>query len=284
MRTILIPTDFSDNAGDALAYSLALIGNTKANIHIVNVVDPNIPPADVAGGSINLMNEKVETAKNAMKALEVFSKDYYGKGAQAQVVVTTQVTIGKLAHSIKAEAASVEADLIIMGTQGVNHSFIEKTLGSISTLVLKEAPCPVILIPRGYKFKTIDNLLFSTNLNHSDPYELWRATQLIKPHVGVIRCLHVVKNAEEKDDRHLEEFAKYMIEHSPSIQTIFNVEVSDDIEATILDYAKNYDAEMIIMHRIKQSFWDRLLEASHTKRMASLIEVPMMVMDDGKAT
>jgi len=280
MKNILIPTDFSDNASDALGYALSLLGNTKANIHIVHVVPVHTMPGDIPVNTADIVTVELKEARKAMEALEEFSNIFYGKGDGAQIKVTTKVAVGGVAFQIKRIAREVGVDLIIMGTQGVNHSFADKVLGSISTTAISDAPCPVILVPKGYKFMPIDNIIFATNLNHSDPYELWRATELIKPHVGRVRCVYVSKDESKVAKDELEKFAKYMVQHSPSIQTVFNVEESDNIEKTLSEYAENYDAEMIIMHRSKKSFWKSLFGASHTKKMASWLKIPLMVMEN----
>ena len=280
MKNILIPTDFSQNASDALDYALHLLGGSKAHIHIVNVVPVHAVPGDVPLNTSELVTAELEEARKAMDAIKEFSKVFYGEGGGAQIKVTTKVAVGGVAYNVKQEANEIKADLIIMGTQGVNHSFAEKVLGSISTSTINEAPCPVILVPIGYKFKPIDNMIFATNLNHADPYELWRATELIKPHVGRVRCVYVTKDESKIEKEELESFAKYMIEHSPSIQTVFNVEESNSVEKTLSEYAENYDAEMIIMHRSRKSFWKDLFGVRHTKKMASWLKVPMIVMNN----
>ncbi|MFT4533486.1 MAG: nucleotide-binding universal stress UspA family protein [Saprospiraceae bacterium] len=280
MKKILIPTDFSDNAADALGYALHLMKGQKVQLHILNVVQSTAVPAEVPIDTTELLRVEMDNARESLQALEVFCEQFYGDDENAEVKVTTNVEVGGVGYQIKQEAERVKADLIIMGTQGTNHSLSEKIFGTISTSAIDHAPCPVILIPKGYKFKNIDNVIFATNLNHKDPYELWRATEVIKPHIGRVRCLYVTKDKTETDKKELEQFAKYMVEHSPSVQTIFNVEESQNIEQTISQYAENYDAEMIIMHRSKKTFWKSLFSSRHTKKMATWIHVPLMVLNN----
>src|ERR1044071_6790912 len=44
-------------------------------------------------------------------------------------------------------AVSMEADLIVMGTHG-RRGFKRLLLGSVTEAVLREAPCPVLTVPR----------------------------------------------------------------------------------------------------------------------------------------
>lgn len=279
MKTILIPTDFSDNAGDALDYALHLFADSACRIHIVNVVDVTVVPSEIPVSNVDIIGPRLEDARSSMEALKEYGKQYAENKAKSPLEITTEVAIGTIAHSIKEAAEEVNADLIIMGTQGIEHNMVEKVVGTVSTAVLNSAPCPVILVPKDYKFKAIDNMIFATNLDSGDPYELWRATQVIKPHTGQIRCVYVAKDIGKLDSKKLEDFANYFVEHSPSLQTIFNVEEGKSLEATLADYAETYDSELIIMHRSKKSFLDRLFTSRHTEKMASWITIPLLVMD-----
>ena len=279
MKKILIPTDFSDNAADALDYALHLAKGQKAHLHILNVVQPIVVPVQVPVGTSGIMKVHLDDAWAAMQTIEAFCRQFYGDDDDSEVRVTTDVQLGNVAQQIKAMAKSEKIDMIIMGTQGKIHGFTEKLVGTISTSTLNDAPCPVILVPEGYQFRTIDNLIFATKLNHRDPYELWRAIEVIKPHVGRVRCVYVTKESDTVDKNKLDQFAKYMVENSPSVQTIFNVEESNNIEHTLSQYAENYDAEMTIMCRSKKSFWKRLFTIRHTQKMASWIHVPLMILN-----
>ncbi len=193
--------------------------------------------------------------------------------------LTTKVTAGGIVDTIIREAAKSKSDLIIMGTQGSNHNLLQKILGTVSTKVLNEAPCPIILIPKDYDYQKIDNILFSTNLDHRDPFELNRSLQILLPHSPVVRVLYVRRPVEDNYNSSIEVFAKYMVDHSPSIRTLFNVEVGSEVELLLAQYADKYDAEMIVMHKSKRTFLERIFGVSHTKSMTNRLHVPLMILN-----
>ena len=145
--------------------------------------------------------------------------------------------------------------------------------------MIEDAPCPVVLVPEEYTYQPIDNVIFSTNINHDDPYELWRAMDAIKPHTAIVQCLHVVKSDKEAANIKFQNFRQYLESQSPSIKTNFTIEEGDDVGETIDKFAEDTDAEMIIMHRAKRSFWQRLFGVSHTKRMVSGARIPLMIVN-----
>jgi nucleotide-binding universal stress UspA family protein len=277
MKKILIPTDFSENAGDALSYALDFIANQKATIHIVNIINPNFLPVEAPEMSVNLLGQVIDDAKERMKALEAFSVKRFGNDDKAKIKITTDVITGTVAQSIKNEAIEKNVDLIIMGTKGKNHNLPNKIFGTVSTSTITDAPCPIILIPQGYKFKPIDTLVYASNLEPGDPYELWRATELLKPHVGVAKVLYV--NTKGNKEENIQRFASYIEAHTSAIQTIFHTEKSEEIEKTIMEYSENHGAELIIMHRLHNSFWSKIFNKSHTKLMVFETNIPLMIIN-----
>jgi len=280
MKRIVIPTDFSSNAGDALNYALHLTQNADTIIQIVHVINPNIQIADIHTGATNaILKQMIESAQERLDTVDAMAKIYCKENDDKNLEISSVLMFGNFSDQIKKAAIDFDADIIIMGTQGENHSFTEKVFGTVSSNVIKNSSVPVMLIPSGYKFKDIDNIIFATNLDHSDPYELYQATKLLSPNYGVIQCVHVVKINEDKNSEEIDKFSEYMIENSPSIQTRFFTEVSDDVEEVIQEYAENYDAELIIMHKKQKTILQRVFSPSYTKRMLWLINRPLMVLN-----
>jgi len=277
MKKILIPTDFSENASDALSYALDFCDNQEVTIHIVNIINPNFLPIEAPELSVNLLGQIVDEAKGRMKALEAFSIKRFGSPSIAQIKITTEVITGTISQSIKNEAKKENVDLIIMGTKGKNHNLTEKIFGTVTTSTVNDAPCPIIIVPQGYKFKPIDTLVYASNLEPGDPYELWRATELLKPLVSIAKVLYV--NTTSNKEENINRFAAYIESHNTTIQTQFHQVKSENVDETILEYAENHDAEIIVMHRLHNSFWSRLFNKSHTKQMVFQTPVPLMVIN-----
>ena len=80
MKRILIPTDFSENAHNAINYGLELFKKTKCTFHIIHI-NP-IPPYSGAGTSVKgssvMLKEKVLTqSKKDLKKLVDFIKEHH---------------------------------------------------------------------------------------------------------------------------------------------------------------------------------------------------------------
>lgn len=280
MKNILIPTDFSDNAKDALEYALQFIESDQATIHIANVV---IPPLinDINSAAIDtsVYNMLKEDANYKMNALKTLSKIHFEKKKITNVNIETHVLMGDVISNIKSVAKEISADLIIMGTLGENHNKFEKAIGTISTTITNKAPCPILLIPYGYKYRKIDNVIFSTDLYEGDPYVLYKSLKLLHPHNPSVRCCYVTNNAEDISDKSIKEFGNYIIEQSSSIQTFFEILIENNTVETISQQAIKYNAELIIMHKSKKTLLKSIFGTKHVKGMINILSNPLLVMN-----
>jgi universal stress protein A len=142
-KRILVPTDFSDPSGEALATAMAfaeLAGATLDLVHVaVEATYALPPPVDVASVPID-MTRLMERAAEGLAAEE--------QRVRAAGIATDSATlIGRPDSEIVARAAATHADLIVMGTHG-RSGLAHVLLGSVAERVVQHAPCPVLIVPK----------------------------------------------------------------------------------------------------------------------------------------
>jgi nucleotide-binding universal stress UspA family protein len=140
-RRILVPTDFSESAEQALDYAVALAAKVDATIHVLNVMTPN-----AMGGPYGMIYAEALDAlvDGNRKALDDLVAARRTKASFAPV----QLEFGDARGVIDDIATKVGADLIVMGTRG-RHGFSRMLLGSVAESVARTAPCPVLLVRTG---------------------------------------------------------------------------------------------------------------------------------------
>ena len=133
---ILVPTDFSPCAEHALDYACALAAKLGAKVHVVNAISAAFPEL-----SVSFTDVIASLRQNNTAALEKLV------GARrAQVVFgETRVIDGDARDVILSIAASVHADLIVIGTHG-RRGLSRLLLGSVAEDIVRRAPCPVLAV------------------------------------------------------------------------------------------------------------------------------------------
>jgi nucleotide-binding universal stress UspA family protein len=140
LKTILVPSDFSECSDAALRYGLELARRFDARLHVLHVVqDPLTQPWAAEGFSAPLF-EMVEKWQQDAKARLAAAIPLADIGR-----VTVSATVAWPYAEILRYAVDNGVDLIVMGTHGrsgVSHVL----LGSIAERVVRRAPCPVLTV------------------------------------------------------------------------------------------------------------------------------------------
>ena len=142
IKTILVPTDFSDFAEYAYTWALGLAADCKAKIvlfHATPTLSHLAFPESVYYPDLARMER--ELIADAEKRVGEFATK---KGAST-VAVETRVTVGEAVWEICRMAEKEHADLIIMGSHG-RTGLSHVVLGSVAERVVRHASCPVLVV------------------------------------------------------------------------------------------------------------------------------------------
>lgn len=142
IRTILVPTDFSDDAKLAVSEAVRVLGPVTASakiklLHVYRlqpeVVYPWTPP--------HIAFRASEVVDEATKRMEELAEPIRKLGFDVELLVHE----GFPPDVIDETATATKADLIAMGTHG--RSLLPRlVLGSVAERVLPSAPCPVLTV------------------------------------------------------------------------------------------------------------------------------------------
>ena len=138
---VLIATDFSSHAEDALALVAGLEMPADSTVRIVHVVEPF--PAINAFAPVSVMTLAAEGEREVMTELDRTAALFRDRA----LLVQTALVIGRPADVIVDEAQRFHADLVVVGSRG-RRRVAATLLGSVSAEVVDRAPCPV-LVARG---------------------------------------------------------------------------------------------------------------------------------------
>ena len=141
VKSLLIPTDFSENASQALGLAKEVARGPQATLHLLHVVEPVVYPADWSYAQVGFADIEQELQENAEKELAALSAKLRDEG----YTVDTSVRRGRASDEICAYASECGASIIAIGTHG--RSGLEHFLfGSTTERVLRKAPCPVLSV------------------------------------------------------------------------------------------------------------------------------------------
>ena len=140
IKRILVPTDFSAHAHEALEHARSLAVKFGARLTLLHVFEP----INLAYESVSA--QMVECAQRAEDDARELLADLYAelKEAPGPAVHSVFVT-GRPEDKIVGTAKKLKQDLIVISTHGhtgVKHLF----LGSVAERVVRHATCPVLVM------------------------------------------------------------------------------------------------------------------------------------------
>jgi len=142
LKKILWPTDFSENAAQALSYVTSLSEKYQTEVHVLYVLEPFAPVGAWYGDFDQSEIEKMQNLERerAEKRLGEICESYLD-GCPLYIRHTA---IGDPASEILKLIKKETPDLVVMATLGQKGQF---AFGSVAEKVLKHSSVPVLAIP-----------------------------------------------------------------------------------------------------------------------------------------
>jgi nucleotide-binding universal stress UspA family protein len=141
VKTILVPSDFSEYADYAFTWALEMAEKWGAKVVVVNAA-PMFShlayPESVY--MLDLAKMEAELIADAEKKL----REFIAKKGTSGVTVETRAVMGDPFWEICKAAEQNHADLIVMGSHG-RTGLAHVLLGSVAERVVRHAPCPVLV-------------------------------------------------------------------------------------------------------------------------------------------
>lgn len=140
---IVVGTDGSDTAGEAVRQAVEFAKISKSELNIVSAYEP-IPQSQLREEARDVPGD-VSNAVNPREAVNVILDNAAGVAKKEKVKTQKHPREGDPADAILDVAEEIGADLIIVGNKGMTGAkrFL---LGSVPNKVSHHAPCSVMII------------------------------------------------------------------------------------------------------------------------------------------
>ena len=151
IRRILVPTDFSATADEALEYARLLAARFGASLQLLHVLDDPFVTEGLAAEAYiteapTFRTAMLRDAQNRLGHRVVPVREASEvEGRPGIAAIDSEVLFGHGARTIAEYAADRAVDLIVMGTHG-RSGVAHLLLGSVAERLVRTAPCPVLSV------------------------------------------------------------------------------------------------------------------------------------------
>ena len=188
---VLYPTDLSDASAHAAEWAVAVAGYYKASIAALHVLDPIVMA--VAGPALSSDGTPLQASD--IQRPHQWLTTLFTNATASGLGVDILVDVGEAPSRILDRAASLPADLIVMGTHGTS-GFQHLVLGSVTEKVLRKALCPVLTVPPRAQATSrlpFRRVLCAVDFSEASLAALQFAVSLVQESDAALTLLHVLE-------------------------------------------------------------------------------------------
>ena len=265
METILIPTDFSEAANNAVKYGVELAKYFDAKLVFVNAY-PILPANYESGTSFELLNSLKEASEQALESL----KSHYPEHR-----IECFSEMGYPYDVIENAASKYNADLIVMGIVG-EAGGLQKVIGSNAIHVARNLKVPCFIIPEEIVYHRIHKIAFACDY---DTLEESTLLYVAKCFASICDAeLEVVNVDNEEMNKQKLDTEKFIDEKLHTIKHTISVVNNDSISDGITEYLSKHSVDVLMLSPKKHNLFHYLFNENVTKELAFKVRLPLLTI------
>lgn len=240
MKRILVPSDFSPQAENALKVAVQMAKKHDSEIFLLHSLEMPLHLANT--GTTGAMPEALFFIKLAEKKFEERLKKPYLK----DIKVTQTIGHGEIYDDISAAVAENNIDLVVMGSHGAS-GFKEMFIGSNTEKVVRTSKIPVLVIKNEHKDFTINDFVFASDFSNECKKSFEKAQKFAKEVGAKIHLLYVNTPAGFKTSPQAKAIMEKFLTGTKAENYTLNVYNDTSVEKGILNFAKESGAQLVGM-------------------------------------
>ncbi|AFL79677.1 universal stress protein UspA-like protein [Aequorivita sublithincola DSM 14238] len=277
MKNILIPTDFSENAHNAIRYALDYFAEIPVNFYILHSsskgklqVDPEFE---------GFFDSEIQTVQNTTSLLkaEITTCRISTKNSEHNFFALEEDS--NLVEAIRKQVSEKEIDYILMGTKGASKNN-SSDMGSNTVEVITKVKCPIMIIPGDARFVGVKNIAFVTDYNCVYRNKVISTlSETLSLHNAPLRVLHVKSNNSDLSVTQTDNkgFLHYFFrEKKHSFHFVENKELETGIE----NFVETWEISLVSIVAKNLNFIQRLLLRPAVKFVSYHTHVPFLVIHE----
>ena len=274
-KKILLPTDFSDNAWNAIIYALKLYANETCYFYLLNSIK-------IKGSTMSNFSSKLSSTirKSAFKDMLELKQMIERVNANANHNFEILVSNAYLKDALETAIKKHTIQLIIMGTKGASGAK-EFFFGSNTVNVINKVRlCPILTIPNQFDFVEPKKIAFSTDFNRLYKEEelapLKEITDLYNSEINIVHLNNEehLNEVQEYNSKVLENDLKDYNHHFFWIPN-YGKKAND-----INDFIKEQNINMLAMVNYKHSFIEKITKEPVIKTIGFQPFIPFLVIPE----
>ena len=269
MKKILVPTDFSTQAENALKVAAQMASRYDSEIYLMHSMEMPLHLAN--NGSSGSLPEAMYFIKLAEKQFEEIIKRPY----LDDIVLHEAIGHGEIYNDIQEAVSKNNIDLVIMGSHGAS-GFREMFIGSNTEKVVRTSKIPVLVIKNEHKKFDVKDFVFASDFSEEcrKPFsEAQKFAEAVgaRVHLLFINTPNDFKTSSESR-KEIEGFIKGMGLENYTI----NIYNDTSVEKGILNFSRENNMQLIGMSTHGRKGLSHFFNGSISEDLVNHAQMPVI--------
>jgi nucleotide-binding universal stress UspA family protein len=275
MSTIIVATDFSTTATNAVHYACQLAIDIKAKLIVSHcftlpiVIGSDMPmPAMTA-------NEGKELADTAMIDLINTLQPTY-----PSLEVTSEIRFGEVLDVLQEMIEEVSPLLVIMGNKGTAHHYFWMDNNMVEAM--RDFSVPVLGIPESAIYKVPKAVCFASDFSNKNIASIEQQLQnILKNLNATIHILTIVPEDYEFSNEQMTLIADAALgEAIPTGKPIYHFQKGNHVNREIASFIQEHPIEWLVLMPHQHPLLEQLFTTSHTETLVKAIDIPLLAISE----
>lgn len=271
MKTILVPTDFSEYGNNGILLAAGLAERTGAQL----ILQHNIP----ALLELHHHGEEDPDRKKTLKKINIAEEKFKALRkihSLQNIQVREVITEGFTDEEVVKEAKKVHADFVVLGShQNQNNDRV--FIGSTFQKIMREIACPVITINRPVLHWDWKKVLIPASFDFDITKPLRKIFAVMSGFNPTIHLLFVNTPDHFKDEKLIEKQMNTCIEAFPEVQFEKHIYNNQEVETGILEAAEKTEADLIAMYSHDRKRKEKYIIGT-SEAIAFRAKIPLLIV------
>lgn len=275
MKTILVATDYSEPAENAVNFAANIARETDAELILFNVFKPSIHASNSMASSEDIQHLK---NLNEVKLIEVAMeiKD------QFDITVFWEVAEADTIESLKNYTANHPVDLVVMGIESNKTEY--KIFGNTTTGAIKLMQFPLLVVPNDVNFEGIQRIIYACETTYLKPdCQLNLIKEFVQNFNSELEVLHILTQKSEANGANNADLEHLMNSILGDLNHTFAFHHNENVDDGIIERLSEKPADLLIMIPHKLKFLESMFVGSRTGQMTVKTRVPLLVIPNSVA-
>lgn len=273
MKQILLATDFSNSAANAMEYAMELAKILKMEVCAIHAIHPT---EGINNSTYNAIFIE-DYYNNKRQALKDWVAVYTDKKEYEGITVKTLCDVGFLKNVITRHMETNHVELLVMGITGATG--ITGIVGSNASMMVSKVKIPTLIIPLESKFSTVPVVTlatdYETRLSAEDVNAL---NEMIKAFgSGKMQVLYIEEKSDSKRIETFESKLKGLIKHA---ELEFNYINDGTPSSGIIDFIDSHETDILCLVKHHHNIVYRLFNKSTVNQVMNKSVKAILVLHE----